>query len=363
MSHRCFATVVTRSYLADARALAQSIRRFHDDPIYVLCIDDPTGFIDSTAEPFTLLTLDDVLPQEDRSILFYYTAFEMCCALRAWLHRYIHDYTNAEKWIFLDSDICVASSLEPAFAALDEAVAGLLTPHCLTAAPPHLINPVETSLLRYGLHNAGFLALRRSSDTAAFIEWFVTRLRSHSFFVEYGMYCDQLWLNFAPDVFPNIQVWRHPGANVAYWNIHERVITQAGERYQVDGQELLFMHFSRWNIDNPEDWSFGRPINQASNRDAIAALGREYRDVLLRCNYRECRQWPYGFDRFSNGRTITKAMRRAYYEDWVAGKASAESPFEHPEWFPAWKFPPDIRPLVLRWTKPVRAIRNKLRGR
>lgn len=360
-SSRCFATVITRSYLADARALAKSIRRFHDDPIYVVCIDDPEGFFDPRGEQFVVLTLKDILPEEDQGILFYYTAFELCCALRAWLHRYILDHSTAAKWVFLDSDIVVTSSLDPLFDAIDSDTAGLLTPHCIKPAAENILEPVETSLLRFGIFNAGFLALGRCDAAVSFVGWFQARLRTLGFFMEHDVNCDQLWLNFVPQVFPSIKVWKHAGANVAYWNIHERVITEDNASFRVNGEPLLFMHFSRWNIDIPEDWSFGRPVAEGSDPAAVAALGRHYRDALVDCGYEQCRRWPYGYARFKNGRAITKRMRRAYYAACVAGRAPAGSPFEHPEWFPLWKYPPDMRAVMRRWTAPLRSLRRRLK--
>ena len=37
------------------------------------------------------------------------------------------------------------------------------------------------------------------------------------------MYVDQLWLNFVDPFGYNLCVVRHPGANIAYWNVRERL--------------------------------------------------------------------------------------------------------------------------------------------
>jgi len=352
---RCFATVITRSYLADARALAASIRRFHDDPIYVLCVDDPTGYFDPAAEPFTVLTLDDVLPQEDRPLVFYYTAFELCNAMRAYLHRYLLRSTDHAMWVYFDSDISVMAPLVELFGALSETSGfGLFTAHCLDIAPAAHMEPVETSLQRYGIYNSGFLALRRCADAERFVDWFVTRLRTLCFFMEHDVNCDQLWMNFFPQLFPGIRSWGHRGANVAYWNIHERRITQANGASLADGQALLFAHFSRWRVEQPHDFAWGRPLANGSDAAAIASLGDRYRADLLAADFHACRSWPYGHSRFTNGRMITKPMRRAYYEIWMQGQALSGSPFDHPEWFPILRYPPDITAAARRLLKPFR---------
>jgi hypothetical protein len=354
---RCFATVITRSYLADARALAASIRRFHDDPIYVLCVDDPEGYFDPKAEPFTVLTLDDVLPPEDRPLVFYYTAFELCCACRAYLHQYLFQRTAHTAWAFLDSDIWVTAPLDPMFELLATPdVYGLFTPHCLDPAPVALMEPVETSLQRFGIYNGGFLALKRTTEAHAFVQWFVPRLRSLCFFMDHEVYVDQLWMNFLPELFPGIHSWKHRGANVAYWNIHERILTQSGDVFRADGQPLLFAHFSRWSPERPHEFAWGRPLAKGTDATAVAALGEAYREALLAADYHRCRSWPYGHSRFRNGRAISKPMRRAFYDAWIQGQAAAGIPFDHPEWFPVWKFPPDVKGMARRWLRPMRNL-------
>lgn len=354
---RCFATVITRSYLADARALAASIRRFHDDPIYVVCVDDPTGYFDPAAEPFTVLSLDDVLPEEDRPQVFYYTAFELCNAARAYLHRYLLRATDHSAWAYFDADIAVTADLEPLFAALTaEGVVGLYTAHCLDIAPTHLMEPVETGFQRFGVYNSGFLALRRCAGVERFVDWFVTRLRTLCFFMEHDVNCDQLWMNFYPQLFPELRSWTHRGANVAYWNIHERRVVRAGDRFLADGEPLLFAHYSRWQIAQPRDFGWGRPLAAGSDPEAVAALGERYRDELVAADVGRCRSWPYGHARFRTGRAITKAMRRAYYDDWIRGQARPGSAFDHPEWFPVTRFPPDLRPVARRLLRPLRSL-------
>jgi hypothetical protein len=334
MPTRAFATVITRSYLPFARVLAQSIRRFHDDPIYVVCVDDPGGYFDPSREPFTVLTAQDLLPVEDRNLLFYYTPFEACNALRAYLHNYLLERTSHDRWLYLDSDIFVTAPLDLAFDAMNAPASGVISPHCTQPAPVAIMEPVETSLQKHGIYNSGFLALRRCSETQEFATWFVQRLRSLCFFMHRDVYVDQLWLNFVPEYFPAMLSWKHPGANVGYWNLHERTLTRSPSGFLANGQTLLFVHFSRWLYEAPDNWAFGRPTTSGTDPSIISELGLQYRDALSAAGYDECRGWPYGFATFADGRPITTQMRRRYYEMMISDKAGPESPFEHSEWFP-----------------------------
>jgi len=353
---RCFVTAITRNYLADARALAASIRRYDDAPIYVLCLDDPSPYFDPATEPFRVLALEEVLPAEDRSLLFYYTAFELSCAIRPYLHKYVLENTDHDEWAFLDSDISVQSSLDPLFTELTNAVSGLYTPHCLLPVPPLLVEPAEISLLQLGIYNGGFLALKRTDTTAAFIDWFVNRLKTFGLFKDKGLHVDQLWLNFLPQYFPSMRCSQHPGANVAYWNIHERAVAGRKGSYRVNGHPLLFFHFSQWQMSRPREIAWGRPIADGADMEALAAIGEAYKNDLVSAGYAQCRAWPYGFGKFASGRKVTKAMRRAYYQECVEGRERAGSPFDHPEWFPIWKYLPDVNAAMRNALRPLKSI-------
>ena len=58
--------------------------------------------------------------EDIKRMCFYYTPLELCFCLRAWLHEYMFQKTNFKKWIYLDSDILVYSSLEMISDLLDD---------------------------------------------------------------------------------------------------------------------------------------------------------------------------------------------------------------------------------------------------
>lgn len=332
-SSRAFVTVITRSYLPYARVLARSLRQFHDEPLYVVCVDEPEGYFDPEKESFSVLTARDLVPAEDRHILFYYSAFEACTALRAYAHRYLLANTAHDSWVYLDSDILVTSPLDSAFEGIDAPCTGLVSPHCIEPVSANQLASYEALLLKFGVFNGGFLALRRSPDTHQFVEWFVERLRTLCFFLYRDVFVDQLWLNFIPLQFPTFAIWRNPGANVAYWNLHERVIAEDNGMLRANDEPLLFLHFSRWQQNAPEAWTRGRNPARGTSPDLLRKLGQQYRDYLDAAEYSIASSWPYGYSTFANGRHITSGMRRAYYERLVAGTAEEGNPFEHPEWF------------------------------
>jgi hypothetical protein len=342
---RAACTIITANYLAYAETLAETLARHNPDlPLYVLIVDPPADFDRHQFTTFIPLYLDAFEAQFAliEQMSFYYRAAEFCWSLRGFLHEYMLDRTPHDCWLFLDSDIMVSGSLDPIFEQLN---------HCSILLNPHLQKTgylpagswIELSVLRVGKFNGGFLGLHRSQEVRDFIDWFKARLERFCFdeprFEGIHVLCgDQTWLDFVPIHFPAVELLRHPGANLAHWNLFERnIVLHPDGSVTVDGQPLLFTHFSGWSIDEPEWVSRHSPhYTQPPNIPAWESLGREYRDRLLKNGYAEKITWPYGFARFSNGEEITYEQRRLYYNDLRDhelrhGQASIEHPFNHPE--------------------------------
>lgn len=337
MLNRAVCTIVTKSHLPFARALAKNLAQFNSDIVlYVLLADRVDGYFDPDQEPFKIIFLEDLPDQKTvQNMCFYYTAFELCCALRGALHEYIYENYLADIWLFLDSDILIFNSLQEVFQQL-ETTSILLTPHILKPVQPDYVNLLEVSILASGNYNAGFLGLRRTDETRKFIDWFKHRLIHYGFARRgYGMlqylFVDQLWLNFVPQFFKEVQLLTHPGANVGYWNLISRSLTKEGQTYFVDEYPLLFVHFSGWDILQPHQLSKHFPCD--CSVDHWIELAEQYRQVLLTSRYENDRIMPYAFNAFTDGQNITSEIRLMFYRHLEEGIWSQENPFIHPEYF------------------------------
>lgn len=338
MPERVFCTIITKNYLAYARTLAMSIAEHHPiGKLYVLLADRIDGYFEPQTEPFELIQLQD-LPEQDTigRMCFYYNPFELCCALRGALHEYMLNSTAAESWIFLDADIMVFDCLDPIFEQLSK-TSILLTPHCQTPVYWQDSNPHEFNFLRNGLFNAGFLGLCRTQETREFIQWFKERLTHYCFSDQSlgnlkGLFVDQLWLNLAVLYF-KADFLIDPGANLGHWNLWERQIELSGETIKVNDKPLLFVHFSGWDIEQPNRVSKHSLLYHNYANAAWSTIALSYQDKLLKHGYTETTQYPYAFDRFETGELITLTMRRAYYNDLERGVEASESPFKRADYF------------------------------
>jgi hypothetical protein len=247
----------------------------------------------------------------------YYTPFELCNALRPFLHEYIWKSTAITSWIYFDSDIHIRGSLTPIIAALNQASV-LLNPHLTKPVRNDaLFSTTELAQLRSGVFNSGFVGLTRCEATREFISWFRARLKGHCFADKPGMFVDQLWLNLVPHLFTNLKTYSTPGANLAHWNLFERTLTRTSTgNYLVDNQPLMFVHFSGWDINDPGSVSLHAPAYRSMNIPQLHIwknLGIEYRAALLANGFVDCVKWPYAFNTYNNGQPIPLEHRRNFY--------------------------------------------------
>jgi hypothetical protein len=323
MSQLAACTIITKSYLPYARTLASSLAE-HNPAVnlYVLLADRVDGYFDPSLEPFKFIYLEDLPdPEIIEQMCFYYTPFELCCALRGVLHEYMFERTDARKWLFLDSDIMVHNSLDVIFNQLENSSI-LLTPHSTTPLNSSSVDPCELNFLRNGLYNAGFLGLQRTDTTKKFISWFKNRLNSFSFndyssqeFAPRGLFVDQLWLNLVPLYFKEVGLCLDPGANLGHWNLVDRFLSKDSfGNITANGELILFTHFSGWDINSIDKVSKYSPICNEDVPSLWIEISKTYRRNLFKNGHEDSINYPYAFNYFHNGDFITSQMRRKYYD-------------------------------------------------
>lgn len=342
MSDMAYCTIVTKSHLAYARVLANTLAEYNSQSkLFVLLADRVDDYFDPEEYPFELLTLEELTDQEDiQRMCFYYTPLELCFCLRPWLHEYMFQNSTFAKWIYFDSDIIVCHSLKRISDQLDD-TSIMLSPHLISIDPPSSINVkairrFESYLLRNGgIYNGGCLALRRTEESQSFIRWFKDRLRLYGFDNRPILFGDQFWLTCVPLCFKEVSVLRDPGANLAYWNLYERTIEQDGTgKIQVNGEPLLFFHFAGFDMNAPNKLTkYKFPLDLKTVPSLIGELAKNYHRLLNDNGYKGSKNYPYAFAKFKNGQTITSMMRRLYFVEFFHDKACKGSPFEQYEYF------------------------------
>lgn len=245
-------TICATNYLGKARALLDSLHRHCPDyETFIVLIDDllndssHAGVQGQQIIPWKKIGNPRIDEMRQR-----YEVVEFSTAIKPFCFEYLFAKNPAAaKILYLDPDILVFHDFEP----LEAEFAGndiLLTPHFI--AP----NMGETSIAELrvaptGVYNLGFIGLTRSQNTANFLTWWGNKLIRHSVCDhKEGLFYDQNWVTYAPLFFERVVISKHPGLNVAVWNLHERTITLRDDTFMINQQyPLIFFHFSQFNTE------------------------------------------------------------------------------------------------------------------
>jgi hypothetical protein len=106
---------------------------------------------------------------------------------------------------------------------------------------------------------------------------------------------DQHWVNFAPIYYDNVLIEKHKGYNVAYWNVHERTLTEREGTWYVEdpaGAEtvpesapesvpLQFFHYSGYGVQQPGEISKYQTRYTFAQRPDLVPLFQLYHNRLI----------------------------------------------------------------------------------
>jgi len=280
-------TITTNSYQRQATCLLDSYRSHHPEGhCFVLHVDASRRPEPLFTRPgIVQLTLANLRVPGLAAMRARYSVFELCNALKPFLLRHILETTAIERLCYCDSDLFFFDSLRTTVLDELESACILLTPHLvnLPSADPALIWR-DLAVLQHGTYNGGFIAVRRSPRVERFLDWWSDRTgRLGQKKLDEGLNCDQRWLDLVPGFDLDCRISRHPGLNAAYWNLHERTFTAEGKRFLVNGEPLVFFHFSGYSPDRPDaitrhftEFDFGQ-------RPDLRPVFEVYRQSLISC--------------------------------------------------------------------------------
>lgn len=296
MSKTIVVTTCSASHLGQAKGMLESV--LEHNPGYTVLI----GLVDRlegrvTADyyaPALLMETHELELPAFEAMLKRYDVFELSCALKSFFAAAAFSRYGADNVIFLDTDMLAFDSFRFLEQELDEHPI-LLTPHIRTPMPADGKRPFEREMLKNGIFNAGFFALRKGGVTDSFLKWWQERMVDQCYVnLKEGMFVDQKWLNLVPVFFPATKLLDHPGCNVAYWNLHERLIVEKEGKYFVNDQPLLFFHYSGYSMQHPETVSRHQDRIDMQRNPALVSLFARYHELLLKNGHLEKLKLEYG---------------------------------------------------------------------
>jgi len=277
-------TTCSLNHIAQAKSLGDSILKFAPD--YKLVI----GLVDKLAGrvsedyfvPHTVVEVHKLNIPQFREMYERYTTLELNCALKSFFTAYVLQNFKPDKFIFMDSDMLLFDALHFIEEQMDTASI-LITPHITQPFPDDSYSPRESTILKTGMFNAGFYALKNDQTTQIFLNWWKRRMVDQCYErPKQGLNVDQKWLNFVPLYFSNVKILRHPGCNVAYWNLHERHIEKKDQKFYVNDEALIFYHYSGYSVSHPDKISRHQTRFDMNNNPALKELFALYHLDLIR---------------------------------------------------------------------------------
>jgi hypothetical protein len=339
-------TSICANYIPKARVLASSFKKHNPGTKFILCLVEKTTHqaANDTADFDLVIKGSELGIDSFESFIFKHSIVEASTAVKGHLFlELLRRFPNEEKFVYLDPDILVTGE----FVELCEALKDydiVLTPHL--AEPEEEYEAIldnEICSLKHGVFNLGFLAVRRSEQAKKFMHWWASRLYDFCYAdIPGGLFTDQRWIDLAPCFF-DVLSFRHPGYNIAPWNVSRRELTigKNGE-YLVNGQPLRFFHFS--GFDSGANEAMIRKYCP-DEKGPIYQLREHYVRLCHESGQRELGTLLWSYDFYSNGEEIPQEHRLLY-------RADRKLQLSFPEPFDA-----EANPSYYRYSKGNRTLR------
>jgi len=303
MPEKIVLTVCTAAYLAQAKALGDSLLQYNPDCRLVIgLVDKIESRIDKNYwAPHELLEARELNIPQFEKMCRQYTTLELVCALKSFFTDHLFKKYNPSQLIFLDCDILIFDSLSYIESELRN-FSILLTPHITQPFPVDAHKPMEKNILKTGMFNAGFYALRNDENSKKFIDWWKERMVDQCYErSKEGLNADQKWLNFLPFYFENVKSVTHAGCNLAYWNFHERSIEKKQDKFFANNQPLLFFHYSGYSLNYPDLISRHQDRFDMKENAAVHEIFKFYQQVLVQNDHEKFQKISCYYQKSSGG--------------------------------------------------------------
>lgn len=329
---RTVCTIIPRRRLAEARALAWSLRGCDAlARLVVLVLDDRRFDVDPSAEPFEVVRPDSLDVDRFGLLAGIHAAPELEAVIRPAFLRHVLDRAQGAV-LHVGADALVYADLEILFAVLDHHPL-VLVPRVQAPVPRDHVRITDEDILKRGAFDQALIGLRPQLEVFTFLRAWSDRLE-HDLGNEIPLASDR-FLDLAPSLVTGAQIVSHPGIGVTHLNLHERYVAREGGRWTVNGRPLVIARFDEMDgAQAPHANPYGAPTDggppspedragtvqagredmqrfllrrQSQLADLVTARGR----LLTACGHTSAPVTEYGYDRLSDGTPLSRRLRLA----------------------------------------------------
>ena len=236
-----FVTYFDSNYATRGTAMLRSLLEHAPDAkIHVLGLDPLVRqiLLRQFQERIDIVSLEELFAfdrelemRRERQLNEFYATLKPVFALYA-MHRGAADVTH------IDADAYFFSTPEPMFAEIGEA--------SVAVSPHRCTHRIERNNKLVGRFNAGCVYFRNDSTGLRCLSDWRSDCLAWCYDVRepYGRYMNQGYLRNWPERYSGVRILEHPGVNLAYWNIDRHRLALKDGAVTVDGEALIFFHFS-----------------------------------------------------------------------------------------------------------------------
>jgi hypothetical protein len=238
-------TICAQNYLAYALSLRASVLAVHPGADFrIVLADELAPAVRARVGDATIIEAKALEIPTFFDMAFRYSLMELNTAIKPPCFQHFFAATNVGAVVYFDPDIWLLRPLEHVHALLDAGKDVVVTPH-ITEPLDDGGFPDDQRHLQTGVYNLGFCAFRRSEQTFAFLDWWANKmLRGCRVDLESGIFVDQKYMDMLTCFIDEVGVLRHPGYNVAYWNLPHRAVRHR-QGLAEQGRAALFLSLQR----------------------------------------------------------------------------------------------------------------------
>lgn len=324
---KVFFTIVAWNYISYAATLMSSVKNCHPESNRYIIVCGRSENRPDLKVDADILYSDHVDIPGIEEMMFVYDVMEYSTAVKPYAFLYfLKKYPDAHV-LYTDPDLYLLKPLEHVFDALSSGSGLVLTPHMMRPLQDGK-EPSDLTIMKSGIYNLGFLAARLEEEALLFIKWWADRCRRDAIVdIADNKFTDQRWVDLAPAFVGSAFILRHPGYNIAYWNLASRKIEKRDGRYTSNGQDVYFLHFSGVVPSDNKIISKHQNRFKAQDLPLFMELVSSYLSEIKHFEWEKTTKIRYEFNSFNDGRQINKFARASFRRHEGREKLSGKEAF------------------------------------